>query len=193
MVFYKEGDSSISATDITSYSPSSNNRLITGSDKANSVQGLNGAHATNANYVGFIWNIGSGDYEVSKVSYIRYTLNLKQYDNDASDNYNYHFYTSQLTPVVLFENGVCKNGASLLGDGRAFVSFGGTYIYQEGLYKVTREYKNELPDGTNDVQILYYYFIVDRNGIIDLSNGIGEHIMIQLLESETDFNNFKFH
>ena len=35
--------------------------------------------------------------------------------------------------------------------------------------EVTREYKNELPDGTNDDQILSYYFIVDRNGIIDLS------------------------
>ena len=148
-----------------------------------------GAFATNAEYVGFSWNIGIGTYEVSEVSYQFYELSTV-YDQDVSDeDGNTYFYQKMGSPIVVYKNGAFNEiiGAKNLGDGRGFVPFGNTSATAEGLYAVTRIYANELPDGDKDTQVLTYYFIVDRKTIIE--TGVGEQIHFELLE-ETTFNDF---
>lgn len=160
-------------------------KLDTGSDTNGQQNGMQGAHATSAKNVVFVWNMGSGNFEVSKVTYNYYSLKPNTFN---ADNNSLYFYGSGES-FDLYNNGTWKNNAKSLGDGRAAVQFNGTNTTKEGLYVVTRTYKAESGLG-EDVKELKYYFIVDRNGIIDYALRIGENIKLELMEGEVNFDDF---
>ena len=167
-------------------------KLMTGSGEfdadGNEIKsGIEGAHATSSKYVAFVWNIGTGNFEVESVTCDFYTLN----PNNYKDNQLF-FYSSQPEHFELYNQGVWKNNnAKPMTDnsGRGMVWFNnGSGASREGLYVVTRTYRDDLVvDLGDDVRVKNYYFIVDRNGIID--QNIGSNIKIVLLEEE-DFNDF---
>ena len=167
---------------------------MTGSDQFDEnnneiASGMNKAHAVDANHVAFVWNMGTGNFEVAEVYYTFYTLKPIQFN--SKDNGKYYFYGSAEDKQYIYNNGWLDGKDYSLGDGRALYSFNGENDSRAGLYVVTRIYKQtETSDFGDDVLEKNYYFIVDRNGIIDTVQKIGNYIKIQLLENETDFNNF---
>ncbi len=149
--------------------------------------GLTKAGATSARHLAFIWNKGTGIYEVNKVEYKLYNLN-------SSFDKNYFFYQKNSSdPTIIYKAGEVNSTVDLQ-DGRLLYNFNGSNQALEGLYIVTRYYRDaestDAPDYGEDLGIRNYYFIVDRNGIIDVSQEIGEHIKLLLKENETEFNNF---
>ncbi len=146
--------------------------------------GMIGTRATSDNYLAFTWYIGNGDYEVESVYYDFYELDMS--GNEYSDNLYYYVLSSQNT--YLYRNGEVENGAVKNDDGtRVFALLNVvSNKTREGLYVITRTYTSN--------ESLSYYFIVDRNGIINsdlVSNPInGSEISIGLKENETTFNNF---
>lgn len=170
-------------------------KLDTGSDnETNGVvyNGVEGAFATSDNYVAFVWTQGSGLYEVESVSYRQYELNLSEANFDSS---KFYYYTS-VNPrdVILYNSDGAQNGATYNdASDRYFallnVTDGRT---TEGLYVVTRTYRgDDSTDFGDDKRVQNYYFIVDRNEIIDVTNAInGGYITIGLLERETEYNEF---
>lgn len=174
--------SNLSGLTITSLN--SNYILATGSDNNdNTSKGLYGAQATSDNYVYFTWLIGTGTaYEVNKVSYKFYPLD--------TTNGSYGCYPeSESEPTIIYENSTMKNGAEFSGNESEYGLFqiGKGGITSAGLYVFTREYKNELPSGSEDKKELNYYFIVDRNGVKE--SGIGTSIEITTMDAEiSDFS-----
>ena len=163
---------------------SSVKRLDTGSDKFDAegnetYNGISGARATSAKHVAFVWTIGTGNFEVSSVTYSFYTLKPNTYNTDDG---KYYFYGSPENDIELFKDGSVYNGAKSLNDGRAMVKFNGSSETKAGLYVVSRTYKTSEGLG-DDIQTKNYYFIVDRNGII--STDVGGSIRIELMEGET--------
>ena len=167
-------------------------RLDTGSDTVdaygNQTNGMMGARATSAPHASFVWNMGTGNFEVEKVTYTFYSLKPNSYNNDK-----YYFYGSPEEDIIIYNQGAWGNNAQAMGDnsGRAFVSFNGSNESREGLYVVTRKYRDDLTvDLGDDVKEKNYYFIIDRNEIIDISQNIGSNIEIHLLENEIEFTDF---
>lgn len=172
---------------LTITSLNSNYILATGSDKDvindNTDKGLYGAQATSDNYVYFTWLIGTGTaYEVNKVSYKFYPLD--------TTNGSYGCYSEpESESTIIYENSTMKNGAEFSGNESEYGLFqiGKGGITSAGLYVFTREYKNELPSGSEDKKELNYYFIVDRNGVKE--SGIGTSIAITTMDAEiSDFS-----
>jgi len=179
MVYYSN-DSNFAGVPTDGISTSSFIRLDTGSDNG-SYNGLLGAHATSAKYVGFVWNMGTGSFEVGNVSYTFYPLKPGVYNDDK-----YYFYGSGET-FELYNNGTFTNAQKIGATGLAVAVFNADSESKAGLYEVTRTYKDNADLG-EDVQTRNYYFIVDRNGIIDAN--IGGDIKIILMENEIEFNTF---
>ncbi len=154
------------------------NRLYTGKALNNEAQ------ATSDKHVLFTWLVGVGDFEVDSVTYTYYELDesLTYYNADT------YFYKQSGNPVELFADGKYSAGAKTDDGQRAYAvinqSNGQT---KEGLYVITRTYASATGLG-KDSQVLSYYFVVDRSGIID--GPAGKEIKIELLESETPFNMF---
>jgi len=186
MAYYSDAD--ITAVPLNGLSNNNVKRLNVGSDglddQGRDTNGLNGAQATSAKNVAFVWNKGTGNFEVAHVYYEFYSLKPTTYNNDK-----YYFYGSP-EPVDLYKNGKWSNNASEMtdGSGRGFVNFNGSSLSKAGLYVVTRVYKEIAGADLGDDSLeKNYYFIVDRNGIID--TGVGGSIRIELME-EVEFNNF---
>lgn len=190
MAYYSDGK--ITTIPEGGQSNNSIKRLGVGSDDFDeydnpTTNGLNHASATSAKNVAFVWNKGTGNFEVAHVYYTFYSLKPSVYNDDK-----YYFYGSPET-FDLYENGKWENGAYDDNNGRGVVKFNGDSDSKAGLYVVTRVYKDTGADPEDDIlgddePIKNYYFIVDRNKIIDTN--IGGSIRIQLLENEVDFNNF---
>ena len=190
-VYYSQDRFDISNLDSTNVT-----KLNTGSDNESSTgvqyNGVDGAGATSDNYVAFVWIQGSGLYEVESVSYRLYELNLSE---DSFDSDKFYYYTSvNSTDVILYNSEGPQNGATYDDSSDRYfallnVSDGKTGA---GLYVVTRTYRgDDSTDYGDDKRVQNYYFIVDRNEIIDVSNAInGGYINIGLLEKETEYNNF---
>ena len=191
MVYY----SSTQITDIPLDGANSDSikRLDTGSDMVDEndvkTSGMVGARATSSSHVAFVWNMGTGKFEVSQVYYTFYSLKPTQFN--AEENGKYYFYGSGET-YEIYNNGWIDGKDYSLGDGRAVISFNGAEESRAGLYVVTRVYKTDSEDTDlgDDVAEKNYYFIVDRNEIIDLSQGIGGSIKLGLLEDEIPFSEF---
>lgn len=178
MIYYS--DSNIK--DIYDESSDNDYRLYYGGNE------LKGTHATSSNYVAFQWKSLAGFYEVVKVEYDYYEFNA------TSGNDKYPF-SQNPTSHLLYnkDNGTMDSSiASAIKDGE-------NYYYlmlnleasktRPGLYVITRSYDwngNKI-EGERDKEELSYWFIVDRNGIIE--NGAGTSINIELLK-ETLFNEF---
>lgn len=182
-------------------SSSSVKKLETGSDVYNEdgsvkISGIGtleaGAHATKDRYVAFTWLVGEDKFTVKTLKYQYYELNLNGgFDKDK------FFYTANGGEKVLFDS-VSKDDSIVIKNGRAFFMINTEYdgTTKAGLYKFTRYYKydpNKVEDYVNgkpvdygdDTYSLTYYFIVDRNGIHDVTNEIGKYIAVELLEDET--------
>ena len=123
------------------------------------------------------------------MTYQHYSLNLNTFDE------NKYFYTSnQATDLKTLIDGVNQDSNIIIKDGRGFFLIGNEYngTTKDGLYVFTRYYKydpNKVEDYINGNPVDYgddtysknYYFIVDRNGIHDITNEIGKNITIGLL------------
>ncbi len=140
--------------------------------RLNTGDNENNAEATSSNHVGFVWNVGSSDYEVVKVTYSYYTLNI----NDGT-------YNLEDENITIYQKGSTDLTTLFEKNTRRFYKFGGSGNTPDGLYVVTREYAGGNID-QKDSQVLSYYFIVDRNKIIT------EHMLINMLNGETSYNNF---
>ncbi|MBR4999127.1 MAG: hypothetical protein IKY10_04520, partial [Clostridia bacterium] len=164
-------------------------RLDTGSDTVDAsgeISGLLKAEATSSKYVAFVWNLGIGNFEVGQVYYTYYTLKPNAFNE--SNNGKYFFY-EEVDRYDIYNEGWIDKDYSI-GEGRAKISFNGSEETREGLYVVTRVYKDEGGDFGEDEKVKNYYFIVDRNEIINIPKGIGGSIKIALLENEVEFNEF---
>lgn len=190
LVYY--GDTTIDAETIKAdraFTYGSYSRLFTDSDTENRL-GIVNAHATNAKHVGFFWTIGTGAYEVESITYKHYQLNTNKYNDKL---YFYNQTSAEDKPITVYtkQSGMANGGKLLTdGSGRGFIQFGGSSSTPEGLYIVTRTYVNDMAADSKDVKVLTYYFIVDRNYIIDETKNIGKDIKINLLENETYTNEF---
>ena len=182
-------------------------RLYSGSDVYNtdsSIQiiGIDGAHATSENYLAFVWNMGTGRYQVNSVTYDYYALNL----SDDEDSYNNGtngwviedgivknvYYYNHIRTTTLYSDGTAQNEGEILNDDRGFALLNVENSRTlEGLYVIRRVYQNTDEDLGSDSLVQTYYVIVDRNGIIDQNNEhIGGYINLGLKEDETDFSEF---
>ncbi len=184
-------------------------KLQTGSDVLDEdenikISGLGtikgGAHATRDKYVAFTWLVGEEKFTVKTLKYQYYELNLS---GEYFDTLKY-FYKENGNEVTLYD-GVPKDPNVVVKNGRGFFMINTDYdgTTRAGLYKFTRYYKydpNKVEDYVNgkpvdygdDTYSLTYYFIVDRNGIHDITNNIGNNIHIGLLESSTKLSGDKF-
>lgn len=147
------------------------------------------AQATAAPYVCFAWNMGVGAYAVQEVKYQFYKLDLT-----ASPDATACFYKPVGSEQIVYAAGsgfASELGAKeISGENRGVVHFGGQLGTDEGLYVVTRTYSNEFDAvvGSTDKKSLSYYFIVDRNGIIE-GTEIGNSIEI-LFSDDTPYKEF---
>lgn len=179
MVYYSSSqfaDLSDFPTDGTS------NRLQTGSERDGQIA-INGAYATSADFIGFVWFLGTGDFEVAEVSYNYYQLNPKKNSNE-NNRYFYSVTPANTSPIVVYKDGASTKGGH--DNEKGWFAFSdNSNIVQDGLYVVTRTYKAGGNYGEDD-ESLTYYFIVDRNEII--AEGIGDSIILTMMDE--DFKEF---
>ena len=162
--------------------------LDAGSDTADGTSGMVGARATSVKNVAFVWNMGTGNFEVSNVEYKYYALTETQWKGG-----NLYFYGATPDTISVYNNGKWGANAKKLddGSGRAVVQFNGANDSKPGLYVVTRTYKSSEGLGEDD-QTKNYYFIIDRNGIVE--ELVGNNIKINMLiDDEASFNDFSTH
>ena len=172
--------------------PTSDNGIIhklqTGSDQEG-VNGLKGADATSTQNLAFIWKMGTGKFEVAEVTYKFYTLKPNTFNPEQDGKY--YFYGSGAEFDIYKEGNFKTSNAQSIGGGLALMLFNGSNQTKAGLYVVTRSYRDNEQEGFGeDVQTKNYYFIVDRNGIIDITAGVGGSIKLCLMENETEFLEF---
>ena len=108
-VYYSNG-SDFSNIPLDGSSSNSIKKLSTGSDLFDSQEneignGLLSADATSAKHAAFIWNMGTGNFEVAVVKYTYYPLKPKTYNNDK-----YFFYGSPEEGEI-YTNGIWGSGA----------------------------------------------------------------------------------
>jgi len=170
-------------------------RLRTGSD-SEYYSGLgslqDGAHATKDKYIGFTWLVGKDQFTVTNLEYQFYELNVEVFNTADSTKYFYH---KNGNPVKLIIEGDAQTGVEIKtieGKQRGFFLFKTNYDYttKAGLYVVTRYYRDNPDEITgvdygDDTYSINYYFIVDRNGIHDVTNEIGNNISVGLLNDKT--------
>lgn len=177
------------------YTFDSSKRLNTGSDvkgEAGEItqNGVTAANATRDDFVYFTWVNGSADTEVGKISYKHYSLNV-----NGEYNPNKFYYQSSSQERVIYENkdDGTKTYAQYAGsfnggaNGYALINLSGGRT-ADGLYEITRTYKGKGTD--TDPQTLNYYFIVDRNNIINLEGNIGTGISFGLFDDGLKFKAF---
>lgn len=198
MVYYSNTEFTVDKLPETGTSSNSIKRLETGRDQLSggkvTISGVNKAHASKDKYFAFTWLVGSGKFEVKKVEYQYYSLNLNSYNSDfGGENKGIYFYNLSGELVTIYDSSASEG--TVVQDGRAFYLFKTNYdnTTKAGLYKITRYYSDVNEDYGEDKYQLTYYYIVDRNGILDVTNEIGTNIKIGLLETETylsgnDFN-----
>lgn len=195
MVFYSNDETNFNNKDqivqaVEDIDNAKIHRLWTGSDSA-SGKGIDAAFATSDNFVVFTWFEGEGVTKVTNVNYKYYPLG-KEFSNETY----YYTNTGSNEPTVLYD---AENGND--NSVQTFTDDDGKVRYyavlnrasgwtREGLYVVTRSYAAATD---NESETLNYYFIVDRNGIIEPTSAnasiIGSNIRIELME-ETAFNSF---
>ena len=171
-------------------------RIYTGSDAVADEdrpngEGLRVANATSAKYVMFTWLMGTGIFEIGEVNYQYYEL-----DKDkafASGDY-FYFYNAVGNPVIVYDGSMhAINGGVLSSDAsRGMVKINNDSETIEGLYVVTRTYKADDASfvSSADKRVRNYYFVVDRNGIYDITDESRNNIYINVLGNETDTNEF---
>ena len=139
-----------------------------------------------------------------------------KYDEfNTTDLTKYFYHSNGVDPIKLINNGVASSEVKFQNDSntgkqRGFFLFKTDYnsTTKAGLYVVTRYYRDDPKttgaDYGDDTYSLTYYFIVDRNGIHDITNEIGKNISIGLLNNiiqidkeelsiiSTTTNQFKF-
>lgn len=190
MVYYSNTTLDINKLPDIGTSSASVKRLLTGSDVIEDekikTSGVKGAHASKDKYFAFTWLVGEDKFAVKKVEYEYYSLNLNKFDT------NKYFYTANGNAITIFES-VPKEG-TIVQDGRGFYLFKTDYdnTTKEGLYKITRYYSDDSGDYGDDSYMLTYYYIVDRYGILDVTNQIGINISIGLLNGETSLSGNDF-
>jgi len=162
----------------------------------------NGADATSAKHVSFVWKKGSGIFEVEKVELDFYSLKIT--GATALNNKNPLLKHYEFVETSILYNGATGGNVVNVGNDRLLYRFNGELISNAGLYCVRRTYKGYDASNTDiygeDKGVREYYFIVDRNNIIDvnntfevgegLTNYLGENIKILLQENAVKFNDF---
>lgn len=161
-----------------------------------------GSDSTSAKHVSFVWKKGTGVFEVEKVELDFYELKISEATTvDGKECLLKHYEFVETTTLYDGkENSVIPVGADIL-----LYRFNGELMSKEGLYCVRRTYKgyDQTADKSiygNDTGEREYYFIVDRNNIIDVNNEfvmesgnvnyLGENIKLLLQENEVKFNDF---
>lgn len=151
-------------------------RLYTGSS-------ISGAHATSSDLIGIRWRMGEGDYAIESITYDFYSLNLNTTSFNADGNIYYYEKQSESNVIYSATEGFHENGESygLFG----YMFFGtSSKPADEGLYIITRTYKGNIPAGGKDQKTVKYYFILDRNGIIQTSSEIGTNIRFEFMNDD---------
>ena len=185
-------------------------RLVYGDDGTKT--GIYAAHATGDNYLVFSWYMGNNTkYEVENVSYKFFDLDLNKFGEEQnvfnqfnlnSGSYDAWFKEDgTLLDYIYYYNGLTGNNSNTIYSKNGvsnIISFEDTdrviavinlerNLTKAGLYVITRSYGESFDasaEGEKDKKVQYYYFIVDRNGII------GGYISIGLKDNESQYNNF---
>ena len=189
MVYYSNDAFELEAVPTNGDDRENIKRLRTGSSLG-SLQ--DGAHATKDKYIGFTWLVGKDQFTVTNLEYQFYELNVEVFNTADSTKYFYH---KNGNPVKLIIGGDAQTGVEIKtieGKQRGFFLFKTNYDYttKAGLYVVTRYYRDNPDEITgvdygDDTYSMKYYFIVDRNGIHDVTNEIGNNISVGLLNDKT--------
>lgn len=160
-----------------------------------------GADSTSAKHVSFVWKKGTGVFEVATVELDFYELKIQgaQYENGKDALLNHYQFVES---TILYGGDV--RTVIPVGSDRLLYRFNGELLSKEGLYCVRRTYKGYDPDADQSVYgedraVREYFFIVDRNNIIDINNKftvgeensyLGEQIKLLLQENAVKFNDF---
>ncbi|MFQ6752106.1 MAG: hypothetical protein ACLRFL_00880 [Clostridia bacterium] len=147
----------------------------------------NFAKATSANYVMFSWIVGTGIFEVGEVKYQYYQLDTtKNYDS------NTRYYSKSGSPIIAYNNTAnASAGCSVTSDGYGILKLYQRTSTNDGLYVITRTYKDSGDvDYGDDKKTLNYYFIVDKNGIYEVIDPARNNIYLNVLGNETDTSEF---
>ncbi len=157
---------------------------------------MQAAHATGANFLAFAWNMGMGtDYEIATVELNFYELDLTQNVEDRSEFLERYFYRTTPKKTTFYSTDSGFNQAVQNTDqDRVFVLLNVSRNQTgAGLYVITRSYKKNIEaEGEKDSTDLTYYFIVDRQEIIE-EGGDGTNggkISIGLKDNEETYSNF---
>lgn len=156
-------------------------------DEATNKSGLIKANATSSKYVVFSWIQATGTFEINSVKYDYYPLDTEYFDNNK-----YFFYSRANASIdnMMYEKGAAKRDNYNESNGKAtFKLYNGDSVTNPGLYVVTREYVNDDNLG-EDKQTVNYYFIVDRDGVYELSDEARNNIAINLLGKDATTNEF---
>lgn len=189
MVYYSNTEFDVNRVPNDGSSGTNVIRLQTGSEFTNAqgkfTSGVNGANAGKDKFFAFTWIVGEDIFTVKTVKYQYYSLDLSSFNiEDSKDDTTKYFYNKVGDEVVLYDS-IPQDTSVVIKNGRGFFLFKTDYddTTKPGLYKVTRYYAEDVGDEFGeDTYELTYYFIVDRNGILDVTNEIGKEISIGLLE-----------
>ena len=199
---------------LTPFGQNGASRLVYGDDGQKTA--IYAAHATADNYLVFSWYMGyNTKYEVENISYKYYDLNLikseddsrfvlplndksKWFNEDGSllDNIFYYSALASGSTTIYSKNSLNNNLTLEEQTNRAVATINlERNQTKAGLYIITRTYGSGFDADASeerDSKIQYYYFIVDRNRIIELGEEDinGGYISIGLKDNESQYNNF---
>lgn len=168
--------------------------------------GIYATHASGENFLAFAWNMGDNSkYEVAQVEYYFYDLDITQnaqfaiannwFDAQGTLLNNIFYYTLTTSAVTLYKNNTFNAAVKRVeGEDRVVAILNvERNMTKAGLYVVCRTYGDsfETSENEKDKKVLYYGFVVDRNGVIVQQGEInGGYISLGLKQNEMQYNNF---
>ena len=171
-------------------------------DNNGTLTGLNAAHATGADYLAFSFKLGTNTkYEIKTVGLKYYQLELYKDVQNESFLTNFFYANQPNKEITLYDKDSEIPDSLVLSNDEnaravAILNVVGNKTV-EGLYVITREYVTNIEaEGEKDTTLLDYYFLVDRNGVIVLSNEIddksinGGYISLGLKNNEIPYSSF---
>ena len=154
---------------------------------------INTKAVTNSNQLRFTYLPGEGNFAVKSVTYRYYKFNpsnfgeiendyLNDYIQNIKDGEPYSVYPYEKDPSIDFNLGkiIIDTKLNIVGDSDRVVSDvinpineNNTVVTRPGMYVIRREYavSQEALGDSLDTAIRYYYYFVDRTGIISINTG----------------------
>lgn len=167
---------------------------------------INTKAVTSSNQLRFTYLPGEGNFAVKSVTYRYYRFNPSDYseiDSDYLNNYVDNISSGEPTSVYPYEkqpsvdfnlgNIIIDTKLKIVGDNDRVVSDvinpineNNTVVTRPGMYIIRREYavSQEALGDSLDTAIRYYYYFVDRTGIISINTGADAPVDTNIYQDE---------